>query len=48
MGKEMGSFIDSDADLNNSNDLEAVKNFKNEGKRVVAYVEIDGKNRRIS
>ena len=35
--------LDKDADLNNSNDLEVAKNFKNKGKKVVAYVEISSK-----
>ncbi|RBQ24340.1 3-dehydroquinate synthase [Candidatus Methanobinarius endosymbioticus] len=35
--------LDSDVDLTNSNDLEVAKNFKNKGKKVVAYVEINSK-----
>lgn len=35
--------LDTDADLNNSNDLEVARNFKNKGKKVVAYVEISSK-----
>lgn len=36
-------YLDVDTDLNNSNDLELAKNFKNKGKEVVAYVEINSK-----
>ncbi|MBZ9571503.1 3-dehydroquinate synthase II [Methanobrevibacter sp. TMH8] len=35
--------LDKDTDLNNSKDLEVAKNFKNKGKKIVAYVEINSK-----
>jgi len=35
--------IDKDTDLDNSNDLEIARNFKNKGKKVAAYVEISSK-----
>lgn len=36
-------YLDTNTDLNNSNDLKVARNFKNKGKKVVAYVEINSK-----